>query len=212
MSESNKGLFFMIMEADGDEIEPFDDTGGSDAGADTGGDIPSEDIAPPATEDDSGGGDDMPPEMNDTGMDGMPDMNDGGGGDTGGFGDDSSDSSGDSNDNDDADKKDDSLSEKANNILNQRLYQRMVDRNKEIEEIIKNIQTLVPLLPFETVKQNDGYINQLKTALVKGQKYAVDDFINAGYGENLLFYQKLDSLYALLLNRIDTNLKKIRKQ
>lgn len=193
----SKGLFFTVMEAEGDLLQPFDDGGGADA--------PSEDIAPPAT-DDGGGGDalDSPPPLSeDDGMNLSGDMSDIGGGD---------DMSGDdSNNEEEADKKDTTLSDKANNILNQQLYQKMVNRNNEIEEILNNIKDIVPLLPYDVVKSNDESVNHLKSALLKGQKYVINDFVDSGYGENLLFYQKLDSLFVLLLNQIDTNLKKIKQ-
>lgn len=193
----SKGLFFTVMEAEGDLLQPFDDGGGAD--------IPSEDIAPPAT-DDGGGGDalDSPPPLSeDDGMDFSGDMSDIDGG---------NDMSGDdSNNEEEADKKDTTLSDKANNILNQQLYQKMVNRNNEIEEILNNIKDIVPLLPYDVVKSNDESVNHLKSALLKGQKYVINDFVDSGYGENLLFYQKLDSLYVLLLNQIDTNLKKIKQ-
>lgn len=196
----SNGLFFTVMEAEGDLLQPFDDGGG---------DAPAEDVAPPAT-DNSGGGDDLdsPPPLNeDSDMDLSGDMSsdslDTGGDDMGG--DDSTDS-----EEDEADKKDTKLSDKANNILNQQLYQKMVNRNNEIEEILNNIRDIVPLLPYDVVKSNDESINHLKSALMKGQKYVINDFVDSGYGENLLFYQKLDSLYVLLLNQIDTNLKKIK--
>lgn len=198
----SENLFFLVMEAEGDELTPFD------AGASDTGDMAPEDIAPPATEDTGGGGDDL---------DSPPPLDDGAGtDDLGGFGTD--DMSGgeetgtdeSSNENEDeADQKDTKLSEKANNILNEQLYKRMVARNAEIQEILDQVQNLVPLLPIEVVNDNDKSVNQLKSALVRGQKYAVDDFVESGYGENLLFYQKLDSLYTLLLNQINTNLKKI---
>ena len=197
----SNGLFFTVMEAEGDLLQPFDDGGG---------DTPAEDVAPPAT-DNSGGGDDLdsPPPLNeDSDMDLSGEMSsdslDAGGDDMGG--DDSTD-----NEEDEADKKDTKLSDKANNILNQQLYQKMVNRNNEIEEILNNIRDIVPLLPYDVVKSNDESINHLKSALMKGQKYVINDFVDSGYGENLLFYQKLDSLYVLLLNQIDTNLKKIKK-
>lgn len=195
----SKGLFFTVMEADGDMLQPFDE----------GGDAPAEDVAPPATDDSGGGGDlDSPPPLNeDSGMDLSGDMSsdlDDDGGDTMG-GDDSTD-----NEEEEADKQDTKLSDKANNILNQQLYQKMVNRNNEIEEILNNIRDIVPLLPYDVVKSNDESINHLKSALMKGQKYVINDFVDSGYGENLLFYQKLDSLYVLLLNQIDTNLKKIK--
>ena len=198
-----KSLFFAVMEAEGDELQPFD--AGSAEVADT----PSEDIAPPAT-DNSGGGDlGEPPPMDDAGGMDMPEF----GGDDMGGGDDMSggDSSGENNE-EEADKEDTKLSDKANNILNQQLYNRMKDRNSEIEEILGNLKELVPLLPYDVVKSNDELVNQLKDALEKGQKYVINDFVDSGYGENQLFYQKLDSLYVLLLNRIDTNLKKIKNK
>lgn len=192
-----KGLFFTVMEAEGDELQPFD------GGADT----PPEDIAPPAT--DTGGGDDLgepPPLEDDGGMDFPSATDDNGGGDDMGGGD----SSGENNE-EEADKNDTKLSDKANNILNEQLYKKMDARNKEIEEIIASLKDLIPLLPYEVVKSNDESVNQLKNALQKGQKYVINDFVDSGYGENLLFYQKLDSLYVLLLNQIDKNLKKIKK-
>jgi hypothetical protein len=115
-----------------------------------------------------------------------------------------------SNEDEEADKQDTKLSDKANNILNEQLYKKMVARNSEIEEILASLKDLVPLLPYDVVKSNDESVNHLKNALTKGQKYVINDFVDSGYGENQLFYQKLDSLYTLLLNRIDTNLKKIK--
>lgn len=195
---SNKSLFFTVMEAEGDMLQSFDEGGSTE-------DAPAEDVAPPAT-DNSGGGDlDNPPPLteDDSSMDfSSDDMSSDDGGDTM-DGDDES-------DNEEADKKDTKLSDKANNILNQQLYQKMVARNSEIEEILNNIKDIVPLLPYDIVKSNDESINHLKSALMKGQKYVINDFVDSGYGENLLFYQKLDSLYVLLLNQIDKNLKKIK--
>ena len=107
-------------------------------------------------------------------------------------------------------KEDKKLSKKANDILNQRLYQQMSDRNNEINEIINNMQIIVPVLPYDIVQSNDISLNRLKSALLKGQQYVINNFVDSGYGENLLFYQKLDSLYTLLLNSIDANLKKIK--
>jgi len=201
----SKGLFFAVMEADGDELQPFD--GG---GADTGGDMPSEDIAPPATDTGDDGGDiGDPPALNED--DGGMDFSSMSGDDGDGGMDDGGDSSGSSDDGEEeADKKDTKLSDKANNILNEQLYKKMVARNSEIDEILNDIKDIVPLLPSDVVKSNDESIGQLKSALSKGQKYVINDFVDSGYGENLLFYQKLDSLYTLLLKKIDTNLKKIK--
>lgn len=193
-----KGLFFTVMEAEGDDLTPFD--------GDAATDIPSEDIAPPAT-DDAGSGDsgDPPPLNENDGMDFSMDSTDGG--DSMGMDDSSSSDS--SGDNEEADKEDTKLSDKANNILNEQLYKQMVARNNDIEGILTSIKDLVPLLPFEVVRSNDESVNNLKSALMKGQKYVINDFVDSGYGENLLFYQKLDSLYTILLNQIDNNLKKI---
>jgi hypothetical protein len=201
----NKDLFFMVMEADGDEMgmDAFDENAATDAGT-------SEDIAPPATEENGGGEnvDDAPPDM-DSDFGDMGGLNDVAGDDQTG-GDEMSDENGEGNEEEEADQKDGKLSEKANNILNQQLYNKFVARNKDVEGILTSIKDLVPLLPYDVIKSNDKSVNQLKSALQKGQEYVINDFVDSGYGENLLFYQKLDSLYVLLLNRIDSNLKKIK--
>lgn len=200
-----KNLFYLVMEAEGDMMEPFDPGAGDDAG----GDAPAD---PPM---DTGGDldtDGAAAEDTDTGGDEMPSFDEGGGDDLGGFDDDSSSSDDSSSDDSGDDKKggsDDKVADKANNILNQQLYQKFCNRNKEIDDIISNVRKITPLLPYEYSTGNDELINHLKTALLKGQNYVVNDFVSSGYGENLLFFQKLDSLYTLLLNKIDTNLKKI---
>lgn len=196
----NKDLFFMVMEADGDEMQAFDENAPApeDAGAD--------ETAPAATEEPSGGEGDVeaPPEMNedDFGMGGLNDMDSGESSE-------GEETSGEGGGDEEADKQDTKLSTKANDILNQSLYTKFVNRNREIEDIITSIKDTIPLLPNDIIKSNDKSMNQLKAALQKGQEYVINDFVDSGYGENLLFYQKLDSLYVLLLNRIDTNLKKI---
>lgn len=193
---SRKNLFFIVMEADGDEMTPMD-TG------DTGGDIPPEDIAPPAMDNGDASSEPPPLSEDDGGMnfdDAMSSDDDSGMG---------SDDSGGSSDDEEADKDDTKLSDKANNILNEELYKRMVARNNEVDEILNSIKKIVPLLPSDVVKATDDSVVSLKTALNKGQKYVVNDFVDSGYGENLLFFNKLDSLYKLLLDKIDKNLKKI---
>lgn len=202
----NKDLFFMVMEAEGDDIAPMEDFNADAATTDTGG---GDDIAPPATEDNGGSEnvEDAPPDFNDDDFDmgGLGDSGD----DTSG-GDEMSGDSGNGENNEEADQKDEKLSDKANDILNQQLYTKFVARNKDIEGIINSIKDLVPLLPYDVVKSNDKTVNQLKSALQKGQEYVINDFVDSGYGANLVFYTKLDSLYVLLLNRIDSNLKKIK--
>ena len=114
----------------------------------------------------------------------------------------------DSNDNAEENKEDEQLSTKANNVLNKDLYDRFVARNAEVEEIIENLQVVSSVLPYEIVNENDKAINQLKSALQAGQNYVIEKFVDAQYGENLLYFKKLDALYTLLMDNINSNLKK----
>lgn len=201
-----KDLFMMVMEAEGDLVEPFDagDAGGGDVSMDAGGDAPVDSGS------DDAGFDDQPPEPSDGG--GLDDFSADGGDDSSSDFGDSGDSDSSSDDGGEDDKKEDKkLSQKANDILNQKLYTTFIDRNSEIEDIINNIQTIVPVLPYDVVKSNDKHLTRLKSALLRGQKYVINDFVDSGYGENLLFYQKINSLYTLLLNSIDSNLKRLKK-
>ena len=189
-----KDLFLMVMEAEGDLVQPFD---GGDA-------APTDDANAPPTEQPSPEPDGMgepPPIADDETMS----FDDSGGGlDDGG------DSTTDENDEDNEDgtkNGGEKLSDKANAVLNHKLYQQFLDRNKEIEDILDNMQKVVPLLPYEIVQKNDAYITRLKTALDKGKSYAIEKFINSDYGENLLFFHKLDALYNLLEDEINRNLK-----
>ena len=190
----NNDLFMMVMEAEGDLVEPFD-AGPADTGTNP-------------TEDDQSSSQGVQPATDD--IDGPPPLSEG---DDIAFDDGSDESIGgdvDSmNDEDVENEGDQKLSEKANNILNQQLYQKMLNRNSEIEEIINNLQVLSPTLPYDIVKSNDEHLTKLKSALSTGKSYVIDKFINLKYGENLMFYQKLDSLYVLLLDAIDTNLKQV---
>lgn len=103
------------------------------------------------------------------------------------------------------------MADKANNVLNQKLYEQFMERNRSVEETIESLNQLIPLIPLEVVNQNDETLNKLKTALAKGQDYVTNVFVSMGYGENLLMYQKLDALYTMLLNALDSNLKKIQQ-
>ena len=192
----SKDLFTLVMEAEGDLLQPFDGGESPDTG---GNEQPPANDTPPSS-------DAEPPEMSDDEDLSFSDSSSDGGADMG-MGDDEN-----SEDNGQPNKEDEKLSEKANNILNQQLYQRMLDRNSEIEEIINNIQMITPMIPYDLVTQNDKSVNQLKTALNKGQNYVINKFIDSQYGENLLFFQKLDSLYTLLRATIDANLKSINKK
>ena len=190
-----RDLFLMVMEAEGDLVQPFDEnTPNPDEAS------PQPEQAPPEPD-----GMDEPPEM---AKDDTISMSGDGGIDDISMGDESQQDEND--DNQDGTKDgNEKLSEKANAILNQKLYKQMIDRNKEIEDILDNIQRIIPMLPYEIVKQNDGYINRLKTALEKGKKYAIEKFVDSKYGENLLYFHKLDALYNLLEDEINKNLKSL---
>lgn len=185
-----KDLFRFIMEAEGDELEAFSPD-------------PEESTVPEQQENPPAGGQDLdgPPPMSETddSVEGMSedDMLVG------------DNSSGEEQPEEGDQKEDDTLSEKANNILNQKLYQQMVDRNNEISGILESLDKLNPVLPFDIIKANDKFIGDLKTALERGRHYVINDFVDTGYGENLLFFNKLNSLYIILLNSIDSNLKKV---
>lgn len=188
-----KNLFQVVMEADGDLLEPFEPT--------------DEPEAPEATEQQGQETNEQPPA--DMGADVPPDSTDmeelsfdetgGDEGDT------------ENPDDQNQDNEQQSVSKQANDILNQRLYQQMLDRNAEVEERLNDIQEIIPLLPYDLVVQNDKAINRLRKALSNGQEYVLTKFVDLSYGENLLYYQKLDSLYTLLFNSIDSVLKKFQK-
>lgn len=183
-----KDLFLMVMEADGDLVQPMDAGPEADVPADN----QQMDEAPAGDQDLVG----PVPMSDDESMDmGSEDtmMN----GDTGEEG------------NQEDQKDDTSISEKASNILNQRLYQQMISRNKEIEDILKNIDKLQSVLPYDVTHAIQPFITDLKTALYTGQSYVVNDFVDTAYGENSLYYNKLNALYTALLNSIDSNLKKV---
>ena len=196
-----KDLFLMVMEAEGDLVQPFD-------GGDTS--PPADEAnAPPTPEQASPEPDGMsepPPLENDNEAMSFDDG--------GGFGEDDATPQDDDDQNDDGTTEDsqEKLSDKANAVLNQKLYQQLIDRNKEIEDILTNLQKIIPLLPYEVVKLNDAYTTRLKTALDKGKSYAIEKFIDSSYGENLLFFHKLDALYNLLEDEINHNLKNLDDQ
>lgn len=190
-------FFYLVMEAEGEEPAPVD-----------GGDPPAMDIPADSEAPSDDLGADLPPDMPDMGGDELDFGDDGGGTDLA----DSENSSSSSSDSEDEKKEkaeEDKISTKTNNILNERLYDQMIHRNKEIEDIVDNLQKISPILPSDVVYENDKSLNQLKQALSKGKSYVIDKFINAEYGENMLFFTKLDSLYVLLMDKINSNLKGI---
>lgn len=191
-------LFYTVMEADGDLLEPF---------------TPTEEPDPNMADQQQGQTNEQPPA--DMGAEDLPP--DPGGGmedlsfdETGGE-EDTGEGDGQQDGENPDDQNNEKLSQKANDVLNQQLYQQLLNRNEQIQGIIDNLQALLPILPNDVVVQNDKSINRLKRALTNAQDYALNKFVNMGYGENLLYYQKLDSLYTLLQNEIDSVLKKFQK-
>lgn len=186
-------LFYAVMEADGDLLEPFDPAAAEAEVADEQQGQPPE--QPPADM-----GPDSPPEATD--MDELGGFDETGGDMDGG-------ENGDPNDPNQQNQppQDRKLSQKANDALNQKLYQQFVERNSEIEETLENLQAIIPILPYDVVSQNDKSINRLKSALTVAQDYVLNKFVKAGYGENLWEYQRMDALYTLLQNKINKTLK-----
>lgn len=200
MGRSYDDLFTFIQEAGEEDMDAIADF-------DPGADMSTDDqAAPPADDTGNNGSDtDLPPEMNDGGDDTFNfNMNDEDGGDNN----DTTDEAGGDENTAEEDETDTELGTRTNDILNERLYHRLTDRNSEIENTIEQIQTVLVALPYNTVKEIDRPLNQLKQALAKGQNYAIDKFINAEYGVNLLFFEKLNSCYILIEDTIDGILKK----
>ena len=190
-------LFYTVMEAEGDLLEPFTPTEEPEADMagqqqDQTNEQPPADMGADSPPDPGGGMEDLG-SFDETGGD-MEDQPEGEDGEQEG----------------NQNNPGQNLSQKANDVLNQRLYQQLLTRNDEIQETIDNLQAILPVLPNDVVVQNDKSINRLKRALINGQDYALNKFVSMGYGENLLYYQKLDSLYTLLQNEIDSVLKKFQ--
>lgn len=191
-----KNLFYTVMEAEGDLLEPFTPSDEPAAA-----DMPEQQQGPTGEQPPADmGAEDLPPdaggEMEDLGFD-----------ETGGE-EENADQGGQDGEENQADHH---ISKKVNDVLNQQLYQQLLNKNSEIEETLNNLQAIIPVLPNDVVVQNDKSINRLKRALTHAQDYALNKFVSMGYGENLLYYQKLDSLYTLLQNEIDSVLKKFQK-
>ena len=191
------GLFYAVMEADGDLLEPFDAAAAEAEVADEQQGQPPE--QPPADM-----GSDSPPDATD--MDELGGFDETGGDMDGG-------ENGDPNDPNQQGQPQQTrnLSQKANDALNQKLYQQFVERNTAIEETLENLQAIIPILPYDVVQKNDLSINRLKTALTHAQDYVLNKFVKAGYGENLWEYQRTDALYTLLQNKINSVLQKFQR-
>ena len=188
-------IFHFIMEAEGDDEVASFDVGGEDNSSpqvDASGEEQSPDAdSPPPMAD---GGDEIPA------FDDSQDM----GGEEDSLGD------GVQETEENPDKKDGKLSEKVSNILNQQLYSTLLNKNLEIENTINSINDLNSALPYDIIHKNEEPLRKLKAALSRGQTYAIDSFIDNKYGENRMFYQKLDAVYTLLLDELNTNLKKVQ--
>lgn len=199
----DENLFRLVMEAGGTLAEPFD-PGGADM-SDMSMDASSTE-APP----DTSMGDPPPLDDSASSMDSMGfDMGGDGGMDMGMGGDMGMDAGGEQQQ-DQQQVPGAKLSEKANSLLNQKLYTQMLDRNQEVEDTIESINRLVPLLPYKTIRENDTNMTRLKSALDKGKSYLIENFVDAKYGENLIFFQKLDALYTLLIDQLNENLKQLK--
>lgn len=198
----DENLFLLVMEAGGNLAEPFDP-----GGADMEMGAPSTDAPPDTSMGDPPPLDDSAGSMNDMGFD----MN--AGGDMGmdmGMGGDMGMDDGNGQQEEGSQNPGAKLSEKANSLLNQKLYTQMMDRNQEVEDTLESINRLVPLLPYKTIRENDENMTRLKSALDKGKSYLIQNFVDAKYGENLIFFQKLDALYTLLIEQINDNLKQLK--
>lgn len=188
-------FFHLIMEADGDPLEAFDPGPVEEAPADPQPAPENQDdgASPPNPVDDSidelAGFDDSDPNADEgePGGDGMADDD----GQT------------------EEEPENQNLSEKANNALNQNLYRQLVKRNQDIEDTIENVQQIIPVMPHDVIKEIDIPMNRLKAFLENGKQYAINKFIDSGYGENLLYFQKLDAAYQILLDQLNLGLKKI---
>ena len=195
----DSNLFYMVMEADDEELQPFsmDDVQAEDTAPAE--DMPNEDTpqepdnGPPSLEENTGDALSFPGV--DDGGDTTDTNNDEGTGD-------------DNNDNATENNEDEKLSAKANAVLNKDLYDKFIQKNSEVEEVLENLQKLSAAIPFSIVKEIDTPVIQLKSALDAGKNYVIEKFVDTKYGGNLLYYKKLEALYTLLMDKINSNLKK----
>lgn len=195
----DSNLFYMVMEADDEELQPFsmDDVPADDTAPAE--DMPNEDTpqepdnGPPSLEENTGDALSFPGV--DDGGDTTDTNNDEGTGD-------------DNNDNATENNEDEKLSAKANAVLNKDLYDKFIQKNSEIEEVLDNLQKLSAAIPFTIVKEIDTPVIQLKSALDAGKNYVIEKFVDTDYGGNLLYFRKLEALYTLLMDKINSNLKK----
>jgi hypothetical protein len=196
-----RNLFYMVMEAEGDDLlQPMD------FGGDSSPETPTE--APPP-DSNTGTNDNPPPLEEANNADALSFPGEDGGGENQDTGENTDD--GDNGDNTEENKEDEQLSAKADAVLNKNLYDQFVKRNEEVEDILTNLQTISSVLPIEIVNENDKSVNQLKSALAAGKNYVIEKFVDAKYGENALYFRKLDALYTLLMDKIDSNLKKAER-
>jgi len=187
-------FFHLIMEADGDPVEAFDPGPVEEAPADP----------QPAPENSDDGA--SPPNPVDDSMDELAGFDDSAPDAEGEPGGDEMSDEGDQNG---EEEEPENLSEKANNALNQVLYRQLVKRNEDIESTIESIQQVIPVMPHDIIKEIDIPMNRLKAFLENGKQYAINKFVDSSYGENLLYFQKLDASYQILLDELNRGLKKV---
>lgn len=196
-------LFKLVMEAEGDLLEPF---------------TPENEPDPPMPEEQQAPAGEQPP----ADVEGQPDnppsaeeeLNDLAFDDTGGGNEDEANPDDPQNGEQQGESQENnqSLSKMANDVLNQQLYQHMLDQNEEIEETLESLQNLIPALPYDVVVQIDSNMQRLRRALESGQDYVLHKFVGSSYGENKLQSDQLDMLYTALQNEIDSELKKFYKK
>lgn len=188
-----ENLFVAFMEAEGDLLQDFDPEAGDDTMIEDDGSTdeapapsntqqPMDDLLSPPTTEDQLTPDDM----------GMDDES--------------------SQDVDGEDQeKDESISKKVSNNLNSELLAKFTEKNEFVEKTIDNLRKLIPLLPAEIVQKVNDNIKTLNNAFEKGKEYVVVKFIDKDYGENLMYFEKLNILYELLLKNINSDIKVILK-
>jgi len=107
-------------------------------------------------------------------------------------------------------KEEESISKKVSNNLNSELLNKFTEKNEFVDKTIESLRKLIPLLPAEVVQKVNDQIKTLNAAAEKGKEYVINKFIDKEYGENLIYFEKLNILYELLLKNINTDIKTIQ--
>lgn len=201
-------LFVSVMEAEGNELQPFSSDDNIDNSTTNSGDA-AEQQSPPQQDQNIG---DTPPELNESNDNNIQSFDDSNSGDNTtdtGNADDGNNNTDDYNPDDDT-KSNQKISEKANDILNQQLYEQMVSYNNDLDDLLDSLQTIVPVLPFEVVREIDNNTVKLQDTLTTSKNYVINKFINSPYGANLVFFEKVKSLSEILKTQINKCLKQVK--